>query len=81
MTKRKAVPKIVPKMEVTKPPGLEWEKICNHPAIPGEFRKRQIFTLADIQKDVNAALGAVQSAYGQDLAQIIAAARELEKEN
>ena len=68
-------------MTVKEPPGLRWETICNHPSVPGEFRKRQIFTLADIQKDVNAALGAVQAAYGQDLAQIIAAARELEKEN
>jgi hypothetical protein len=57
------------------PYGLPWEEFVNHPAIPEKLRQAGIYTFADLIKRPEAALGAIQAAYGMDLQQLIILAR------
>jgi len=57
------------------PYGLPWEEFVKHPAIPEKLRQAGIYTLADLIKRPEAALGAIQAAYGQDLQTLIILAR------
>ena len=58
------------------PYGLPWEEFINHPAIPEKLRQAGIFTYKDLMEKHQAALGAIQAAYGQDLATITILARK-----
>lgn len=44
-----------------------------------ELRTRGLWTAADLQKNPQAVVGALQAAYGIDMAQVIAIARQYEK--
>lgn len=55
--------------------GLPWEEMCRHPALPDLLRQAGIYTYEDLAKNHQAALGAIQAAYGQDLQQLLIAAR------
>lgn len=57
------------------PYGLPWEEFINHPAIPDKLRQAGIYTYQDLIEKHQAALGAIQAAYGQDLATITILAR------
>ncbi len=63
------------------PYGIHFEDFVTHPNIPNEFRRRGFWTIKDLEKNRNAALGAVQAAYAQDLAIIIKLARKEEVKN
>ncbi|MEE9572774.1 MAG: hypothetical protein V3W20_07000 [Candidatus Neomarinimicrobiota bacterium] len=57
-------------IELGIPYGLPFEEFVIHHLIPNELRKRGIWTLEDLRIKRNQALGAIQAAYGQDLATI-----------
>lgn len=68
-------------LEAGIPYGLEWEDIIGElKATPVEvgrkLRAAGIWTANDLFKNGNAALGAIQAAYGLDLATLMAAAQE-----
>lgn len=63
------------------PYGIPFEKFVRHPAIPNELRRRGIWTIEDLEKNRNTALGAIQAAYAQDLAIIIREAKKEEVKN
>ena len=60
------------------PYGLPFENFVNHPDIPNEFRRRGIWTIENLMGKQQAAYGAIQAAYGQDLAIIIKLAKKEE---
>ena len=68
-------------IELGMPYGVDFSRFIKHPAIANELRKRGLWTIEDLEKNRNAALGAVQAAYNQDLATIIKLAKKEEANN
>lgn len=67
------------------PQSVEWWRLIklNKPTakdIDRELKHRGIWTVADLQADPNAAMAAMQAVYGLDLATLLQAAAEYEKE-
>lgn len=64
--------------------GLPWEELWTSRVTPAaiaqELRKRGIWTLDDLRKQPMAAVAAMQSAYGLDVATLTAAAERFEKQ-
>lgn len=62
------------------PYGIPWEDIFFPQTTPqivaDELRRRGIWTIEDLQANRSAALGAIQTAYGQDLAALMIAAKD-----
>lgn len=69
------------------PYGVDWanvfDEIMNEvtpEVVATELRKRGIWTVEDLLSNSQAALGAIQEAYGVDFAKLLRAARKLTKE-
>ncbi len=62
-------------LDLAIPYGLPWEEICQHPAIPGQLRRRGIYTYEDLVQKHQEALNAIMEAYGQDLQTIMKVAK------
>jgi hypothetical protein len=74
--KRHILPVDSDEIDLAIPYGLPWEDFTQHPAIPGKFRQAGIYTYQDLMEKHEAALGAIQAAYGQDLQTIMILARK-----
>lgn len=66
------------------PFGIDWERIISFVATPAdldrELKRQGIWTAEDLRMNPDAALGAIKSALGLDLAALRNAAREYEKQ-